>query len=69
MHDGRTRLASDVAREVRSHFGPKVFTSVIPRNVRIAEAPSHGRPISTYDPRSTGAEAYYRVALEVVERG
>jgi chromosome partitioning protein len=69
MHDGRTRLAADVAREVRSHFGPKVFASVIPRNVRIAEAPSHGRPISTYDPRSTGAEAYYRVALEVVERG
>ena len=54
---------------MRSHFGPKVFASVIPRNVRIAEAPSHGRPISTYDPRSTGAEAYYRVALEVVERG
>ena len=52
MHDGRTRLSADVAREVRSHFGPKVFTSVIPRNVRIAEAPSHGRPISTYDPRS-----------------
>ena len=69
MHDGRTRLSADVAREVRSHFGPKVFASVIPRSVRIAEAPSHGRPISTYDPRSTGAEAYYRVALEVVERG
>jgi len=69
MHDGRTRLSADVAREVRSHFGPKVFSSVIPRSVRIAEAPSHGRPISTYDPRSTGAEAYYRVALEVVERG
>jgi chromosome partitioning protein len=69
MHDGRTRLSADVAREVRSHFGPKVFANVIPRSVRIAEAPSHGRPISTYDPRSTGAEAYYRVALEVVERG
>jgi len=69
MHDGRTRLSADVVREVRSHFGPKVFSSVIPRSVRIAEAPSHGRPISTYDPRSTGAEAYYRVALEVVERG
>jgi chromosome partitioning protein len=69
MHDGRTRLSADVAREVRSHFGPKVFSSVIPRSVRIAEAPSHGRPISTYDPRGTGSEAYYRVALEVVERG
>jgi chromosome partitioning protein len=69
MHDGRTRLSADVAREVRSHFGPKVFSSVIPRSVRIAEAPSHGAPISSYDPRGSGAEAYYRVALEVVERG
>jgi len=69
MHDGRTRLAADVAREVRSHFGPKVFDSVIPRSVRIAEAPSHGLPITSYDPRSAGADAYYKVALEVVERG
>jgi chromosome partitioning protein len=69
MHDGRTRLAADVAREVRSHFGSKVFDSVIPRSVRIAEAPSHGLPITAYDPRSAGADAYYKVALEVVERG
>jgi chromosome partitioning protein len=69
MHDGRTRLASDVAREVREHFGTKVFESVVPRSVRLAEAPSHGKPISAYDPRSAGAEAYFRVALEVVERG
>jgi chromosome partitioning protein len=69
MHDGRTRLSADVVREVREHFGPKVFTSVIPRSVRIAEAPSHGLPITTYDPGSPGADAYYRVALEVVERG
>ena len=52
MHDGRTRLSSDVAREVRSHFGPKVFSSVSRARCGIAEAPSHGRPISTYDPRS-----------------
>ncbi len=69
MHDGRTRLSADVAREVRSHFGPKVFSSVIPRSIRLAEAPSHGQPISRYDPRSSGADAYVRVALEVVERG
>jgi chromosome partitioning protein len=69
MHDGRTRLSADVVREVREHFGPKVFTSVIPRSVRIAEAPSHGLPITAYDPGSAGADAYYRVALEVVERG
>jgi chromosome partitioning protein len=69
MHDGRTRLAADVAREVRAHFGPKVFESVIPRSVRLAEAPSHGVPITSFDPDSAGAEAYYKLALEVVERG
>ena len=69
MHDGRTRLAQDVASEVRQHFGSKVFDAVIPRSVRLAEAPSHGRPISQFDPRSPGADAYYRLALEVVERG
>jgi chromosome partitioning protein len=69
MHDGRTRLAADVAREVRTHFGPKVFDAVIPRSVRLAEAPSHGVPITSYDPDSAGAEAYYKLALEVVERG
>jgi chromosome partitioning protein len=69
MHDGRTRLAQDVASDLREHFGSKVFDSVIPRSVRLAEAPSHGRPISQFDPRSAGADAYYRLALEVVERG
>ncbi len=69
MHDARTRLSSDVAAEVREHFGSKVFRSVIPRSVRLAEAPSHGLPIVAYDPRSPGADAYYRLALEVVERG
>jgi chromosome partitioning protein len=69
MHDGRTRLSADVAAEVRSHFGKKVFDSVVPRSVRLAEAPSHGLPITAYDPRSPGADAYYRVAMEVVERG
>ncbi len=69
MHDGRTRLSADVAAEVRRHFGSKVFRSVIPRSVRLAEAPSHGLPISAYDPRSAGADAYYELALEVVDRG
>ena len=69
MFDGRTRLAGDVVREVRTHFGAKVFSSVVPRSVRLAEAPSHGLPITRFDPRSTGADAYVRLALEVVERG
>jgi chromosome partitioning protein len=69
MYDNRTRLASDVATEVREHFGPLVFETVVPRSVRLAEAPSHGVPITRYDSRSAGADAYYRVALEVVERG
>jgi chromosome partitioning protein len=69
MHDGRTRLSADVAAEVRRHFGSKVFRSVIPRSVRLAEAPSHGVPITRYDARSPGADAYYELALEVVDRG
>ena len=69
MFDGRTRLSSDVATEVREHFGNLVFDTVVPRSVRLAEAPSHGHPITRYDSRSAGADAYYRVALEVVERG
>jgi chromosome partitioning protein len=69
MYDVRTRLASDVADAVRSHFGALVFETVVPRNVRLAEAPSHGLPITHYDRGSAGADAYYRVALEVVERG
>ncbi len=69
MYDGRTRLATDVAREVREHFGRKVFESVVPRAIRLAEAPSHGVPITSYAPSSAGADAYYRLALEVVARG
>ena len=69
MFDGRTRLSSDVVDEVRSHFGDLVFETIVPRSIRLAEAPSHGVPINRYDARSAGADAYYRVALEVVERG
>jgi chromosome partitioning protein len=68
MADGRTRLSADVAAEVRRHFGALVFDGVVPRSVRLAEAPSHGLPITAYDPRSAGADAYYRVAGELVER-
>jgi chromosome partitioning protein len=68
MVDGRTRLAADVAAEVRRHFGDAVFAATIPRSVRLAEAPSHGLPITVYDRSSAGADAYYRVAGELVDR-
>ena len=69
MVDGRTRLAADVAAEVRRHFGELVFDAVVPRSVRLAEAPSHGIPITAFDRGSAGADAYYRVASELVDRG
>jgi len=68
MSDLRTRLSADVEAEVRRHFGGLVFTAVVPRSVRIAEAPSHGLPVTHYDRRSRGAEAYWKVAMELVER-
>jgi chromosome partitioning protein len=69
MHDGRTRLARDVEREVREHFPELVFDTVIPRNVRIGEAPSYGRPVIHHDPHSSGADAYFELAKEVAARG
>jgi chromosome partitioning protein len=68
MADARTRLSADVEAEVRKHFGDLVFAAVVPRSVRVAEAPSHGLPVTHYDRRSTGAEAYWKVAMELVER-
>ena len=68
MVDTRTNLAADVEREVRRHFGDLVFRTVVPRSVRVAEAPSHGVPVTHYDRRSRGAEAYWKVAMELVER-
>jgi len=68
MTDGRTRLSADVEAEVRKHFGGLVFENVVPRSVRVAEAPSHGLPVTHYDRRSRGAEAYWKVAMELVER-
>ena len=69
MHDGRTRLARDVEREVREHFPDLVFDTVIPRNVRIGEAPSYGRPVIHHDPHCAGADAYFALAREVAARG
>jgi chromosome partitioning protein len=68
MADARTRLSTEVAAEVRRHFGELVFDAVVPRSVRLAEAPSHGLPITAYDPHSPAADAYYRVASELVDR-
>src|SRR4029077_3787801 len=68
MVDARTRLSADVERELRSHLGELVFNTSIPRSVRLAEAPSHGLPAIAYDRRSAGAEAYWKVAMEVVHR-
>jgi len=69
MHDSRTRLGQDVEREVREHFPELVFDTVIPRNVRVGEAPSHGLPVTHHDPHSAGAEAYFELAKEVAARG
>jgi chromosome partitioning protein len=68
MVDGRTRLAADVAAELERHLGELVFRARVPRSVRLAEAPSHGLPVIAYDRRSAGAEAYWKVAMELVER-
>ena len=68
MADGRTRLTAEVEAELRRHFGDLVFTTTIPRSVRLAEAPSHGVPAIAYDRRSAGAQAYWKVAMELVER-
>jgi chromosome partitioning protein len=69
MHDPRTRLAQDVEREVRAHFPRLVFDTVIPRNVRLGEAPSFGRPVIHHDPHCAGADAYFELAKEVAARG
>src|SRR5262249_47975431 len=68
MYDGRTRLASQVAEEVRDHFGDVVLSTVIPRSVRVSEAPSYGQSVITYDPGSSGAQAYLEAAREVADR-
>ena len=69
MFDGRNNLSLEVVEEVKKYFKNKVFKAVIPRNVRLAEAPSHGIPITSYDPKSTGAESYRKLAQEVMNCG
>jgi chromosome partitioning protein len=68
MYDDRTKLTRDVESEVRSYFGEAVFQTVVPRNIRLAEAPSHGQPILQYDIKSRGAEAYLALARELAGR-
>lgn len=68
MYDGRTNLSMQVAEEVKRHFPGQVYATVIPRNVRLAEAPSYGKPVSAYDSLSRGAEAYQELAREVMEK-
>ena len=68
MFDGRTNFSTQVAQEVRRHFPGKVYGSVIPRNVRLAEAPSHGLPVTSYDKHSRGAHAYQDMAQEIIKK-
>jgi chromosome partitioning protein len=66
MFDERTNLAQQVAAELKKYFGEKLCTTSVPRNIRLAEAPSHGKPALVYDPRSKGAESYIRLAKEII---
>ena len=69
MHDDRTRLANDVERELREHLPARVFKTVVPRSIRVAEAPSYGIPVSEHDPDSAGSRAYREFADEVLALG
>ena len=69
MFDGRTNFSTQVAQEVRRHFPGKVYATVIPRNIRLAEAPSHGLPVTAYDRSSKGAQAYRAMAQEIIKKG
>jgi chromosome partitioning protein len=69
MYDARTNLSLQVAEDVKRYFREKVYLTIVPRNVRLSEAPSHGKPITVYDPKSRGAEVYREFAEEVIRRG
>jgi chromosome partitioning protein len=68
MYDDRTNLAQQVTDTLREYFKDRLFQTVIPRNIRLAEAPSHGKPVALYDPRSRGTEAYFELAGEYLAR-
>jgi len=68
MHDRRNNLSEQVAADARSFFGNQVYDTVIPRNIRVSESPSHGKPVLLYDFRSPGAQAYVRLASELLRR-
>ena len=68
MYDGRTNLSQQVVENVRDNFQTKIYETIIPRNIRLAEAPSHGMPINLYDPKSSGAESYRLLAKEIINR-
>lgn len=68
MYDSRTKLSNQVSEEVKKYFGDKVFNTVIPRNIRLSEAPSHGLPITMYDPLSKGARTYKKLAKELIQK-
>ena len=68
MYDARTNLSMQVVENVKEHIQENVYNTVIPRNIRLAEAPSYGMPINMYDPKSVGAEAYMALAEEVINR-
>ena len=68
MFDGRLRLSNQIVEEVKKHFGSKVYQTVIPRNVRISEAPSYGKPVLVYDLKCVGSEAYLKLATEIIQR-
>jgi chromosome partitioning protein len=68
MYDDRTNLAQQVTQELRNYFGDKLLNTTIPRNIRLAEAPSYGKPALVYDVRSRGAESYIRLAKEIMDR-
>jgi chromosome partitioning protein len=69
MYDSRTRLAQEVVRQVTEYFKDRVYRTIVPRNVRLSEAPSHGLPVCLYDPTCIGARSYEALAKEIIERG
>jgi len=68
MYDPRNNLDNEVSAQLKAHFGDKLFRTVIPRNIRLAEAPSHGKPVLSYDMQSKGAQAYLALAGEMLRR-